>query len=166
MSESLLTTADQKEALSIVYVKALAVRAGYVTAQLDFDRDGIDMEIHAGGQMRPAIGIQLKATTNLGNAENGCFTFPLKVRNYESLRSETQTPRLLVVLDLPKDENQWMTVNVDELVLRRCVYWINLRGYGETTNQYSVTVKIPEENVLNVESLCTLMDQSRRGRIE
>ncbi len=45
MSESLLTTADQKEALSIVYVKALAVRAGYVTAQLDFDRDGIDMEI-------------------------------------------------------------------------------------------------------------------------
>ncbi len=166
MSESLLTTADQKEALSIVYVKALAVRAGYVTAQLDFDRDGIDMEIHAGGQMRPAIGIQLKATTNLGNAENGCFTFPLKVRNYESLRIETQTPRLLVVLDLPKDENQWMTVNVDELVLRRCVYWINLRGYGETTNQYSVTVKIPEENVLNVESLCTLMGQSRRGRIE
>ena len=124
------------------------------------------MEIHAGGQMRPAIGIQLKATTNLGNAENGYFTFPLKVRNYESLRIETQTPRLLVVLDLPKDENQWMTVNVDELVLRRCVYWLNLRAFGETTNQYSVTVKIPEENVLNVESLCTLMDQSRRGRIE
>lgn len=51
MSNSLLTTADQKEALSVVYVKALAARAGYVTTQLDFDRDGIDMEIRAGGQM-------------------------------------------------------------------------------------------------------------------
>ena len=166
MSESLLTTADQKEALSVVYVKALAARAGYDTAKAEFDRDGIDMEIQAGGQMRPAIGMQLKATTNLGNVENGYFKFPLKVGNYKSLRIETQTPRLLVVLDLPKDENQWMTVNLDELVLRRCVYWLNLRGCEETANQYSVTVRIPEENVLNVESLCMLMDQSRRGRIE
>ncbi len=166
MSDSLLATFDRQEALSVVYVKALAARAGYVTAQFDFDRDGIDMEIKAGGQMRPTIGIQLKATTNLGKAENGYFTFPLKRRNFDLLRTQTQTPRLLVVLDLPKDESQWLTVTVGELVLRRSAYWLNLRRESETANQHSIAVKIPEANLLNVESLCALMDQSRQGRIE
>ena len=166
MSDSLLATSDRQEALSVVYVKALAARAGYVTARPDFDRDGIDMEIKAGGQMRPTIGIQLKATTNLGKPKNGYFTFPLKRRNFDSLRTQTQTPRLLVVLDLPKDESQWLTVTVDELVLRRSAYWLNLRREIETTNQYSIAVKIPEANWLNVESLRALMDQSRQGRIE
>ena len=44
--------------------------------------------------------------------------------------------------------------------------WFNLRRESETVNQHSIAVKIPEANLLNVESLCALMDQSRslRGR--
>ena len=115
--------------------------------------------------MRPALELQLKATVNLGEPKKGYFRFPLNQRNYNLLCMEVQTPRLLVVLDLPKDKDQWMTVTTDELVLRHRAYWLNLRGYEETTNQSSVTVPIPESNLFDVEKLRKLMEQSRGGKI-
>ena len=116
--------------------------------------------------MRPAIDLQLKATTNLAGSQDGRYPFPLKRRNYDLLRDETQTPRLLVVLDLPKNEDQWLTVSTEELVLRRCAYWLSLRGYPETDNASSVTVYIRKEDVLDIDSLRVLMERSRKGGIE
>ena len=63
--DSLLTAADREEALSRVYARAVAASAGYVTADPDFDRDGVDLRIQSGGAMRPALDLQLKATVNL-----------------------------------------------------------------------------------------------------
>lgn len=165
MTDARLMTPDREEALSRVYALAVAARAGYATAVYGEDRDGVDLRIQAGGAMRPAIELQLKVTVNLGDPYDGHFRFPLKRLNYDLLRIETQTPRLLVVLDLPKDERRWMTITLDELVLRRRAYWLNLKGYEETANRSSVTVRIPAENVFNVENLHVLMKQSRRGRI-
>ena len=159
MNDALLTIQDREEALSRVYARAVAAGAGYATAEWDFDRDGVDLRIHAGGAMR------LKATTNLTSAADGHYRFPLKRRNYDLLRIGTQTPRLLVVLDLPAEEGQWLTITKNELVLRRRAFWLNLSGSEETENQSSVTVRIPRENVFGIKSLCVLMDQSRGGRI-
>lgn len=165
MGDALLTEEDRKEALSRAYAHAVAARAGYVTAVYDQDRDGVDLRIQAGGEMRPAIELQLKATVRLAASDDGHFRFPLKRRNYDLLRIETQTPRLLVVLDLPGDDSRWMTIGEDELVLRRRAYWLNLRGMDETSNQASVTIRIPERNVFEPESLQALMVQAREGRI-
>ena len=165
MTDSLLTVQDREESLSRAYAHAVAARAGYVTAVYDADRDGVDLRIQAGGTMRPALDLQLKATVNLGSPRDGHFRFSLKLRNYDLLRIETQTPRLLVVLDLPKDEREWVTITADQLVMRRRAYWANLKGREETANRTSVTVPIPEVNLFNVESLRDLMDQSRGGRI-
>ena len=165
MTDALLTTPDRQEALSRAYARAVAAGAGYVTADSDFDRDGVDLRIHAGGPMRPAIDLQLKATINLTEDEAGFYRFALKRRNYDLLRIETQTPRLLVVLDLPKTEGQWITITERELVLRRRSYWLNLKGHEETENQSSVTVRIMMENVFDIETLRDLMDQSRQGTI-
>ena len=49
MNDALLSEADQKEGLSLVYVKALAIRAGYSCSIPDPDRDSIDLCIRAGG---------------------------------------------------------------------------------------------------------------------
>ncbi len=50
----LMSVTDREEALSRAYVAAVAAGAGYLTASMDFDRDGVDVQIRAGGAM-PAI---------------------------------------------------------------------------------------------------------------
>jgi hypothetical protein len=166
MLDNLLAVTDREEALSRAYAYAVAARAGYSTAMYAEDRDGIDFRIQAGGGMRPALDLQLKATFNLGRLDDGCFRFPLNRRNYDLLRIEAQTPRLLMVLDLPRDKNLWMTITADELVMRRSAYWLNLKGYPETDNLVSITVRIPERNLFDVKNLRMLMEQSRVGVIQ
>ena len=166
MTATLLTGPDQKEGLSLAYVKALAARAGFSTAVPEPDRDSVDVRIMAGGPRRPALDLQLKATADLAEAQDGVRRFRLRIKNYNDLRVETQTPRLLVVLDLPEDEAQWMTVTNEELVLRRRAYWVSLQqDHEEVVRQETVTVRIPEGNVFDVTTLQTLMERSRSGDI-
>ncbi len=165
MADRLLAGSDRAEALSRAYVQAIAAGAGYVVAMMDFDRDGVDLQIHAGGAMRPALGLQLKATGNLGEVAQGAFRFPLKRRNYDMLRIPTQTPRLLIVLDLPKDEADWLQVTAEQMVLRRCAYWVSLNGLPDTDNKESVTVDVPIAQRFDVDALRALMGQSRTGTI-
>ena len=90
----------------------------------------------------------------------------MSIKNYRDLSNETQTPRILVVLELPEDESRWMTVTSAELVLRRRAYWLSLQQeHDEIVDQTTVTVRIPERNVLDVETLQGLMEQSRTGEI-
>lgn len=166
MTETLLTAPDEKERLSLVYVKVLAARAGFVTSAPEPDRDSVDLRIQAGGPLRPALDLQLKATAALDEPQAGFVPFRLKIKNYSDLRVDTQTPRLLVVFELPRDESRWMTVTAEELVLRRRTYWLSLQqGFAEDAGQQTVTVHIPEHNVFDVETLRELMERSRKGEI-
>ncbi|WP_201217358.1 DUF4365 domain-containing protein [Halochromatium roseum] len=54
----------------------------------------------------------------------------------------------------------------DELVLRRCAYWVSLTDLPDTENRESVTVSLPAHQRFDVVALCDLMDQSRRGAIQ
>ncbi len=164
MTGTLLAVPDHKERLSLVYAVALAARAGFLTSVPEPDRDSVDLRIQAGGPRRPALDLQLKATVALGDPQAGVLPFRLAIKNYDDLRVTTQTPRLLVVLELPKNESQWMTVTTEELVLRRRAYWLSLqRGHDEVVGQQTVTVHVPEHNVFDVEALRTLMERSRSG---
>ena len=166
MTGTLLTVPDQKEQLSLLYVKALAARAGFGTSVPKPDRDSVDLRIHADGPRHPALDLQLKATSVLDEPRAGFVPFRLTIKNYTDLRGETQTPRLLVVFELPRDESRWMTVTAEELVLRRRAYWLSLQqGYAEDAGQQTVTVRIPERNVFDVEALRELMERSRKGEI-
>lgn len=154
-----------ESSLSIAYVHAVAAHAGYTCGEPPGpDRDSVDIQIAAGGSMRPKIDLQLKATTRLsGSGED--FSFPLKVKNYEDLRIETQTPRILVVLDLPAEREEWLSVTVEELVIRRAAYWLSLKGWPPTENSVSVTVRIPKSNIFDTNTLCDLMAKSRTGSL-
>ena len=165
MTAELLAGTDQKERLSLVYVNALAARAGFVTSVPEPDRDSVDVRVQAGGPYRPALDLQLKATAGLGEPQAGFLRFRLSIKNYDDLRVVTQTPRLLVVLELPTDESRWMTVTAEELVLRRRAYWVSLQQGSERAGQKTVTVCIPEGNVLDVDALRDLMERSREGDI-
>ena len=163
--DDLMTSNDRAEQLSLVYVQAVAAGASYTTANRSLDRDGVDIAVNAGGSMRPSLDIQLKATRGLGLLRDGCFHFPLKVRNYDLLRVETIIPRLLVVLDLPQNELDWLRVTPAELIIRKAAYWLNLRHAPETGNVESVTVPLPQDNLFDVAGLRSLMQQARSGAI-
>lgn len=115
--------------------------------------------------MRPSLDIQLKATINLGDATNGAFRFPLKRRNYDLLREQTMIPRILVILDLPKNAEDWLSVTAEELVMRRCAYWASLADRPESDNKESVTISVQNKNRFDIEGLKALMQQSRRGAL-
>ena len=160
---TLLTLSDIKSALSIAYVQAVAARAGYTCGEPPGpDRDSIDLQIADGGLMRPKIDLQLKATAGLKTSENG-FSYELIIKNYNDLRTDTQTPRILVILDLPDDEDEWLKISDQELIMRKAAYWISLKGQPDSENSSSITIKISKDNLFDVDALKTLMEQSRQG---
>lgn len=162
MSNSILASGDRKEGLSRAYVQAVAAAAGYTLAEQNFDRDGVDVQVRAGGAMRPSLDIQLKATVLL--EERGAhWRFRLPKRNYDLLRERTMVPRVLVVLNLPEDEEHWLSVSPEQLVMRRCAYWVAITGAPESGNTSTVTVSIPTANRLDVRALNNLMDWARNG---
>lgn len=163
--DSLLTREQQKEQFSIVYVRAVVARLRYDIQRPEIDQDGIDLTIQSGGKIRPRLDLQLKATTRLKNSKDGYLGYKLKVRNYDLLRLETQTPRLLVILDMPSDDERWMKIKKNKLILRHRAYWLSLRGCNPTRNRYSITVKIPVGNLFDVSSVRKLMEQSMKGHI-
>lgn len=165
MSDGLLHESAIKEGLSRVYVKALAAVSGYSTSEPDFDRDSVDLMVHGGGDRRPSLALQLKATATLKKSRRGTLPIRLKRKNYDDLRAESQVPRFLVVLVLPKDRTNWMTISNESLILRRCAYWLSLQGsgYEHKAGQESVTVHIPESQRLDAGALQELMRRSKEG---
>ena len=151
VGDRLLPSEGREEALSRAYAHAVAATAGYTTAVYDYDRSGTDLMVQAGGHRSPGLHLQLKATVNLRplKATGGeLFSFQLKSENHEWLRLDSQTPRLLVVLDMPRVEGEWITITTDELVLRRCAYWLNLHGSPEVTA--SITTSVHKKGTLTL----------------
>lgn len=163
MSDAILGPSDRKEALSRAYVAAVAAGAGYTLAVQDFDRDGVDVQVRAGGAMRPSLDIQLKATVRLSGGGEGGFRYPLPRRNYDLLREPTIVPRILDVLDLPREEGRWISRSAEELVMRRCAFWANIAGFPETSNTETVTVVLGKHDLFDIEGLRSLMERARTG---
>jgi hypothetical protein len=68
-----------------------------------------------------------------------------------------------VVLVLPEDEDLWLSQSHEELILRRCAYWLSLRGAEPTTARSSIRVPIPLAQVFSVPALQTMMNRLLRG---
>lgn len=90
-----------------------------------------------------------------------------KSTHYDDLRSKTvDIPRILVVLFLPEDSTAWLTHSADQLVLKRCAYWVNLRGAEPKPkeNKWGVTIKLPKAQVFSPDGLRALITQLAKAR--
>ncbi len=160
--DAVISREQSQEALSVAYVRLVAALAGYTVAKPEPDMDGIDLQIRAGGRFRPMLDCQLKATTNLRRRSDDVLTYPLPVDNYRQLRDGAIVSRLLVILDLPRDEAEWLTISREQLALKRCAYWVDLTDHPPRDNTSSVTVEVPNDNLFDVDALTELMEQSRQ----
>jgi hypothetical protein len=165
----MLTNNQVKERLSISYVNAVAAVCNFGCEITSIDMDSIDASITCNGMLAadsvirsPEIKLQLKATENLQLNTDNNFPFPLKIKNYDDLRGNTLTPRLLVVLNLPLGLNNWLSHSINDLILRNCAYWVNLRGESASTNTTNVTVYLPNSNIFSPIVLKDLMLKTSR----
>jgi hypothetical protein len=74
-------------------------------------------------------------------------------------------PRLLVVLLLPEDANEWLRHSEEGLLAKRCAYWVSLRDAPESDNEVNQTVYIPKTQVLSPQSLTELMTRFSRREV-
>jgi Domain of unknown function (DUF4365) len=99
---------DIKEELSYAYLHAIASRAGFGVERITKDRDSVDVEIRARGKLcdgsilkSTQVDVQLKCTSqDAGDGDK--YPFVLSRKNYDDLRGERSSPRILVVLFLPQ----------------------------------------------------------------
>ena len=162
MSGTPVSSNTKKERLSIAYVQAVAARAGYEVLETRIDIDSVDGVLKATHGRRPQIDFQAKATST-DVVLDSHVAFPLLIKNYEDLRAETVIPRILVVFVMPDEPSDWLSQNENELVLRKCAYWMSLRGQPSSQNTTSVTVRIPRVQIFDDRQLQDLMVRAEKG---
>jgi Domain of unknown function (DUF4365) len=132
----------RKEQFNIAYVHAIATVAGVAATRPAVDDDSVDLYLSARGGRSPVIEAQLKCTENETRLANGALSFLLSIKNYEDLRRETMSPRILVVVVVPPEPAGWLKQTSEHMVLRKAGWWLSLRGLPEVAeDQQSVTAR-------------------------
>jgi hypothetical protein len=70
--------------------------------------------------------------------------------------------KILVVMVLPKNIDDWIEAEHDYLAIRHCCYWANLAGV-QLSGADKTTVPIPTDQVFDHEALCGMMQRIGRG---
>ena len=164
-----LSDKDIESEISYTYLHAVTSQAGMecnVTARHS-DGAGIDARIHAlghyGGPLTDiTLEVQLKATIAEPTERDDSLSYPLRLKNYNDLRKETQCQRILVVLFLPRDSGDWLHQSEDELAIRRCAYWCSLRGALESENKTNQTVYLPKSQLMSPEALVQIVETNSK----
>ena len=129
----------QKEEFSRAYVQAVAACAGFAWSRPSVDDDSVDMSLHqtgaAGTVHSPRIELQIKCKA-APTPDTESFSHSVKLKNYDDLRVDNVlVPRILVIVLVPDDVKDWLHCSEAELAVRRCGYWVSLRGSPASENE-------------------------------
>jgi len=170
-----MTQQEIEAELSYAYRHAVAARAGIACqpATRSFDNVGVDVELMAAGDFGPDLPrevffhVQLKATIERPAVRADKLAYFLRgTEAYDRLRADAVTvPRVLVVLFLPSEPGEWLRQTEQQLALRRCAYWVSLRGAPETSNTGGQTIYLPRSQVLSPRGLLDLAGRMVRGEV-
>lgn len=159
--------------LSQAYVHAVVSRLGCVCqwANRQLDNLGIDAIVrfegsfpkHPEARNSLTLDVQVKSTSqNLEfDASGERIIFDGLTKNvYDRFRDKNRSvPALLVLLSLPNDSQQWLRLSEEELILKKCAYWVSLKGAPECSGE-TKRIFFPKKQLFNVDQLkhiiCTL----------
>lgn len=166
-----MTEAHIKESISKSYVKALAARAGISisTPDPDYGIDGTFRRAEYNTALKQyldsgfCLDYQLKASINVEHSY-GYIKYNLDIKNYRDLIVKNlPNPRILIVYEMPRDVNFWITVKNNETIFKTCAWWYSLEGQPEVANKNSVLIEIPDNQQFTPESLKELMQKVEAG---
>lgn len=154
---------QRKEQFSNAYLQALSSVAGFSPQPPGVDDDSIDWTVAArggNGTVRsPRLDLQLKCkAASIPNRDH--ISYALKLKNYDDLRPENVlVPRILVVVFVPDEIESWLEQSEERLSMKRCGYWVSLRGMEGVQNRHTVTVRLPRSNLFTVSALESIMQR-------
>ncbi|WP_145502409.1 DUF4365 domain-containing protein [Streptomyces sp. CFMR 7] len=164
---SLATTACM-ETLQVGYLHAVAAAAGCSLSQ-PFPDNGIDWHVSHGAAAHNVddevtIKVQLKCTYQIPpHPAGGAFSFTLDNAHLVKLaRTPVSVHRILVVMIVPRSQDEWLSAGPGSLDLRHCCYWTNLAGHA-VTGRYRTTVRIPTSRIFDDRALCDIMARVGAG---
>ncbi|NEQ69240.1 MAG: DUF4365 domain-containing protein [Symploca sp. SIO2D2] len=160
----------KKEEFSYGYIQLICSISGCSVEKSGRARDnsGIDVTIIASDEIgdidSPRIDAQVKCTT-LAKENNDVVKYPLKVENYNKLINlKCFVPQILIIVLVPQNIDNWLEISEKETIMKKCGYWISLKGKEQTNNKKTVTVEIPKENLFTPEAISKLMQQAAKDR--
>ena len=163
-----MTPEQQKEEISKAYLHAVAAACGYSVGTWTQDHGGIDATVGAastvgtGHLARPKVDIQLKASSRKDLEFYGYIAWQLELDHYDSLRAAAAIPHILVVLLLPQDIGQAVEHTIQQIMIRRCAYWVKMTGMEPATGD-SKSVHIPKRNIFAPDSLREILTKVSQG---
>lgn len=152
-------------------VHSIAAAAGCTCSATSVD-DGIDLQVMRffHGNADSAIQVQLKAVHNQHrwNKDHTKISAKLQLKRYDSARmplgSGNIMRRIIVIMDQPACEDDWMLLKGSSYLVNNHCYWVSLEGYPDKLpNQNMVTVNAPVEQVFDDVALCAIMEKIRKG---
>lgn len=65
------------------------------------------------------------------------------------------TPQILIIVTVPTQIEGYVNILdlQNETLVKSCAYWISLKGRQDTKNDKTITIDIPEKNVLTPDVL-------------
>ena len=167
----MITTQHIQEGLSRAYVQAVASYAGVNVgnSQLDYGIDGTFRKIQKIGGRYFDIGValdfQLKASIQW-QFDGDYVVYDLEAKTYNDLvnrgKKKRAVPLILIVLCLPKNQEEWIEINEEGLLLKKCCYWLIVKG-EKTENSSSKRVKIFREQMFTSAALTKLLGSIIKG---
>ena len=158
------------EQFSEAFVCAIVAQAGCNHSKPVVDDHSIDLNLSKNMPEQPdfllfdpMICIQLKSTA-VSEITGDTLKFRLKMKNYNDLRKcHLQKPRILVVVCIPDNSEDWIDYHKDSLILYRNSFWISLDGRPEISNTTSVTLDIPVAQRFDAKILSEMMEKVAKG---
>ena len=150
-----------KEEFSVAYVHAIASAAGYALERRTVDAYGVDLEL-INGSFR--IDVQMKCT-NEADEKKATFFYQLDARTYNFLADPDRTvPGFVFVVEVPKQQSQWLGVGAESLSLSRLCYYREMTGLALVPDgQQSKAVSFDRKHFLTVDALAHIMATSKKG---
>lgn len=156
--------------LSEAYLQAVAAAAGVIceVTRTDYGIDGffqrcVSIPDPTGKPLvrssAYSLSFQLKASTHWKVIEHRVsYALESSTYNYLVHRAEQGgTPCILILLCLPKDRNEWVDLDEQRLILRKCCYFDHIIG-PPTRNARTQTIRIPTTQRISPTEMMPLLD--------
>lgn len=163
-----IPTEHIQERLSVAYVSAVVAKAGFSLwpgPSTEYGTDGLIQRIRKlpNGQFHgtgDGVMIQIKATIR-SEIKATEVIYDMKIDAYNTLANwEGDLPCILVLLCLPRNINDWLYLDEDKLLLKRCCYWTQICD-PPSKNGSQHRIRIPRTKIFDADAVSYLMNTGR-----